>query len=326
MGPLQRFVLASYGHAIALLDEKLPMDGIARAESGELQLAFSDDEIRRIDRLAALDWPQHILRSVDSTEASDLAGLQLADGGLWFPAGGWVAPARMCEALAADPRIEHRLGCSADSLTREKATDAAWRVAGRDQNGQSWEQVAQIVAVCTSYQVKTFTPLSGLPLTPVRGQITALPVTQLSKNLRTIVSARAYLSPAVGGLHVAGATHGFNDVSVELRPSDHRENLSRLSEISPALVASWDNGSLNLARLGGRASVRASVPGAIPLVGEFLAGLYTSLGHGTRGLLTAGLSGELIAAVACRQLLPLPEALYRALNPAMRLGRKHNDH
>jgi tRNA 5-methylaminomethyl-2-thiouridine biosynthesis bifunctional protein len=326
MGPLQRFVLASYGHAIALLDEKLPMDGVARAECGELQLAFSNDEIRRIDRLAALDWPQHILRSVDSTEASDLAGLQLAYGGLWFPAGGWVAPARMCEALADGPRIEHRLGCSADSLTREKGTDAAWRVAGRDRNGLSWEQVAQIVVVCTSYQVKTFTLLSGLPLTPVRGQITALPVMPASKNLRTIVSAGAYLSPAVGGLHVAGATHGFNDVSVELRPSDHRENLSRLSEISPALVAAWDNGLLNLARLGGRASVRASVPGAIPLVGEFLAGLYTSLGHGTRGLLTAGLSGELIAAAACGQLLPLPEALFRALNPAMRLGRKHNDH
>jgi tRNA 5-methylaminomethyl-2-thiouridine biosynthesis bifunctional protein len=323
MAPLQRFVLASYGHALALLDEKLPVDGIARAECGELQLAFSNDETRRIDRLAALDWPPHILQSIDSAEASDLAGLELAYGGLWFPAGGWVAPARMCEALLDDPRIGQRLGYRVDSLTLEKDTDAGWRVAGRDRNGQSWEQVAQIVVVCTSYQVKTFTPLASLPLTPVRGQITALPVTQRSKNLRTIVSARAYLSPAVAGLHVAGATHGFNDVSTELRASDHRENLSRLSEISPALVEAWDSDSPNLAQLGGRASVRASVPGAIPLVGEFLPGLYTSLGHGTRGLLTAGLSGELIAADACRQLLPLPEALSRTLNPAARLGRKH---
>jgi tRNA 5-methylaminomethyl-2-thiouridine biosynthesis bifunctional protein len=325
MGPLQRFVLASYGHALALLDEKLPVDGVARAECGELQLAFSNDETRRIDRLTALDWPPHILQSVDSAGASDLAGLQLAYGGLWFPAGGWVAPARMCEALADDLRIEHRLGYSVDSLTREKSTDAAWHVAGRDRNGQSWEQIAQIVVVCTSYQVKTFTPLAGLPLTPVRGQITALPVTQPSKNLRTILGAGAYLSPPVGNFHVAGATHGFNDVSVELRSSDHWENLSRLSEISPALVAAWGNDSLNLTQLGGRASVRASVPGAIPLVGEFLPGLYTSLGHGTRGLLTAGLSGELIAAAACRQLLPLPETLSRTLNPAVRLGGKHND-
>jgi tRNA 5-methylaminomethyl-2-thiouridine biosynthesis bifunctional protein len=324
MNPLQRFILASYGHALALLDEKLPVDGMVRAECGELQLAFSGDEARRIDKLAILDWPPHILQSINSAEASSLAGLELAYGGLWFPAGGWVAPARMCAALAADPGIEHWLGYSADSLTRENGTHAGWRVAGRDGNGQHWEQVAPIVAVCTSYQIKNFTPLAGLPLTPVRGQITALPVTQLSKNLRTIVSASAYLSPPVGGSHVAGATHGFNDVSTELRPSDHLENLSRLSEISSALVEAWNNASLNLARLGGRASVRASVPGAIPLAGEFLPGLFTSLGHGTRGLLTTSLSGELIAAAACGQLPPLPAALLKALNPAARLARKRN--
>jgi tRNA 5-methylaminomethyl-2-thiouridine biosynthesis bifunctional protein len=325
MGPLQRFVLASFGHALALLDEKLPVDGITRAECGELQLAFSEDEARRIERLAALDWPPHILRKVDPAEASNLAGLELAYGGLWFPAGGWVAPARMCEALADDPRIEHRLGYSADSLTLEKDGEAGWRVAGLDRNGQSWEQVAQIAAVCTSHQVKNFKLLADFPLTPVRGQITALPVTQPSKNLRTILCARAYLSPPVDNFHVAGATHGFNDVSTELRTSDHLENLARLSEISPALAQAWDSDSPNLAKFGGRASVRASVPGAMPLVGEFLPGLYTSLGHGTRGILTSGLSGELIAASASRQLLPLPEALSRALNPATRLERKRND-
>jgi len=318
MSPLQRFVLASYGYALALLDEKLPVDGIARAECGELQLAFSDDETKRIDKLAALDWPPHILQHVGPADASNLAGLKLAHGGLWFPAGGWVVPASVCEVLAADPRITQRLGCSADSLAWKKDTDAGWHVAGQDQNGQSWEQAAQIVAVCTSYQVKNFKPLADFPLTPVRGQITALPVTPPSKNLRTIVSARAYLSPGVAGTHVAGATHGFNDVSLELRTCDHLENLHKLSEISPALVKAWDNDTLHPARLGGRASVRASLPGAMPLAGEFLPGLFTSLGHGTRGLLTAGLCGELIAAAACKQLLPLPGALSRALNPAVR--------
>jgi tRNA 5-methylaminomethyl-2-thiouridine biosynthesis bifunctional protein len=54
----------------------------------------------------------------------------------------------------------------------------------------------------------------------------------------------------------------------------------------------------------------------MPLVGELLPGLYTSLGHGTRGLITAGLSGELIAAAACGQLPPLPQATIKALSPA----------
>ena len=90
MNTLQRFVLASYGHALALLDEKLPVDGVARAECGELQLAFSADEEKRIDKLSALEWPPHVMQRVDSAEASCLAGIELEHGGLWFPpAGGW---------------------------------------------------------------------------------------------------------------------------------------------------------------------------------------------------------------------------------------------
>lgn len=321
MNLLQRFVLASYGHALALLDEKLPVDGSARAECGELQLAFSDDETSRIEKLAALDWPPHILQHVDVAEASSLAGLKLAHGGLWFPAGGWVVPARMCAALAADPRIEQWLGYSADSLTWEDA-GAGWRVTGQDRLAQPWERMVQIVVVCTGYQLKSFTQLAGFPLTPVRGQITALPVTRHSRNLRTVVSARAYLSPPFAGVHVAGATHGFNDVSTELRLSDHLENLSGLSEISPALAKVLDDDSLNIDQLEGRASVRASLPGAMPLVGEFLPGLYTSLGHGTRGLITAGLSGELIAAAACGQLSPLPSDISNALSPSVRFALK----
>ena len=322
MNPLQRFLLASYGHALALLDEKLPIDGIARAECGELQLAFSAQEAKRIDRLAELDWPSHVLRRVDAAEASKLAGIELAHGGLWFPAGGWLVPPQMCAALAANPAIVQRTGYRAESLT---AVEFGWRVEGKDERQQTWSDEAQVVVVCTGYQVKSFAPLSHLPLTPVRGQITLLPATPHSENLRTIVSANGYLAPSAGELHVLGATHDFNDEAVDVRASDHAENLSKLADISPVLAKSMNIDSLDVEQLNGRASVRASVPGAMPLVGELLPGLYTSLGHGTRGLITAGLSGELIAAIACGQLLPLPLTVVNALAPAPGLVRQASD-
>ena len=318
MNPLQRFVLAAYGHALALLDEKLPIDGIARAECGELQLAFSEHETKRIDRLAALDWPSHVLRRVDAAEASQLAGIELAHGGLWFPAGGWLVPPQMCAALATNSAILQRTGYRAESLT---AVESGWRVEGKDERQQTWSDEAQVVVVCTGYKVKSFAPLSHLPLTPVRGQITLLPVSLHSENLQTIVSASGYLIPSAGTLHVLGATHDFNDEAVDLRASDHADNLSKLESISPALAKTMNIDSLDVEQLNGRASVRSSVPGAIPLVGELLPGLYTSLGHGTRGLITAGLSGELIAAMACGQLLPLPLVVVNALAPAPGLVR-----
>jgi tRNA 5-methylaminomethyl-2-thiouridine biosynthesis bifunctional protein len=71
--------------------------------------------------------------------------------------------------------------------------------------------------------------------------------------------------------------------------------------------------------LAGRAGVRCSVPGATPLVGEVAPGLYCSLAHGTRGLLTAGIAAEAIAAAMCGTLPPLPQSLLDALAPLHRI-------
>ncbi len=312
MNPLQRFILASYGHALALLDEKLPADGIARAECGELQLAFSADEAKRIDKLVALGWPSHVMQRVDAAEASRLAGIELAHGGLWFPAGGWLVPPRLCAALAENLAIARLTGHRVKSLAPVKN---GWLVEVEHQDGRQRSYEAQVVAVCTGYRVKSLTPLANLPLTPVRGQITTLPATPRSDKLRAIVCSSGYITPSVAGFHMAGATHAFNDEGVDLRVSDHIENLSKLAEMSPPLARALNTDALDVGRLSGRASVRASVPGAMPLVGELLPGLFTSLGHGTRGLITAGLSGELIAAAACGELQPLPLAIVKALTP-----------
>ncbi len=313
MNPLQRFILASYGHALALLDEKLPADGIARGECGELQLAFSADEAKRIDKLVALGWPSHVMRHVDAAKASSLAGIELAHGGLWFPAGGWLVPPRLCATLTENPAIARLTGHRVKSLAAAKN---GWLVEVEHQDGRQCSYEAQVVAVCTGHRVKSLTPLANLPLTPVRGQITTLPATPHSDKLRAVVCSSGYVTPSVAGLHMVGATHAFNDEGTDLRVSDHIENLSRLAEISPPLARALNTDALDAGRLSGRAAVRASVPGAMPLVGELLPGLYTSLGHGTRGLITAGLSGELIAAAACGELLPLPLAIVKALTPA----------
>jgi tRNA 5-methylaminomethyl-2-thiouridine biosynthesis bifunctional protein len=78
-------------------------------------------------------------------------------------------------------------------------------------------------------------------------------------------------------------------------------------------------GEIDIDHLEGRASVRCSAPGAMPLVGEVQPGLYCSLAHGTRGLITAGLAGETIAAIACGHLSPLPESILSALAPQVRV-------
>lgn len=308
MNALHRYVLASYGHALTLLDEALPVDGELRDECGLLQLACNEAEQKRIGRLAGIEWPAHLMQFVDAAQASQLAGINMAYGGLWFPGGGWVVPPALCERLANHPHIERRFEHHVDTLTR---TDAGLRAAG-----SGWAVEADIAVVCCAHSALRLAPFARFPLTPVRGQVSLLPETAASASLRSVVCGDGYCAPAIDGTHVTGATHAFDDESREVRTEDHADNLAKLAAFAPALRDAL--GEIDIEGLDGRASVRCSAPGAVPLVGEVQHNLYCSLAHGTRGLLTAGLSGELIATQACGTLSPLPVSVVAALSP---LGR-----
>ena len=311
---LHRFVLASYGHALTLLDEVLPVDGDLRSECGLLQLNFSPNESKRITQLAKGEWPEHLFRVIDDTEASDLTGIKMESGGLWFPSGGWVVPPVLCARLVDDPLIESRLGHQVEMLTQ---FDDEWLAEGCDGEGEGWEIRADLVVVCCAHSALALDRFSQFPLTAVRGQVSLIPETQSSRSLRSVVCGDGYCAPALQGLHIIGASHSFNDESLDVRPCDHADNLARMAAHSPALREAL--GEIDIDHLEGRASVRCSAPGAMPLVGEVQPGLYCSLAHGTRGLITAGLAGETIAAMACGHLSPLPESILSALAPRVRV-------
>ena len=311
---LHRFVLASYGHALTLLDEVLPVDGDLRSECGLLQLNFSPNESKRITQLAKGEWPEHLFRVIDDTEASDLTGIKMESGGLWFPSGGWVVPPALCARLVDDPLIESRLGHQVEMLTQ---FDDEWLAEGCNGEGEGWEIKADLVVVCCAHSALALDRFSQFPLTAVRGQVSLIPETQSSRSLRSVVCGDGYCAPALQSLHIIGASHSFNDESLDVRPCDHADNLARMAAHSPALREAL--GEIDIDHLEGRASVRCSAPGAMPLVGEVQPGLYCSLAHGTRGLITAGLAGETIAAMACGHLSPLPESILSALAPRVRV-------
>jgi tRNA 5-methylaminomethyl-2-thiouridine biosynthesis bifunctional protein len=175
---------------------------------------------------------------------------------------------------------------------------------------------AEQVVVCCGHQARALKQFAAFPLQAVRGQISELPATFGSEKLRTVVCAEGYCTPAVAGLHVAGATTTFDDETLDVREADHMQNLAQLAEHMPALHQAF--GIVDASQMSGRAGVRCSAPGAMPLVGEIEPGLFCSLAHGTRGLLTAGLAGEVLAAQICRQLPPLPASILAALDPLPR--------
>jgi tRNA 5-methylaminomethyl-2-thiouridine biosynthesis bifunctional protein len=147
---------------------------------------------------------------------------------------------------------------------------------------------------------------ADLPLKPVRGQATFCPAEG------TIVASAsgAYAVPAPGGA-LFGATHDREDVAVEVRPGDDDRNRAALAALRPALAARLADQAAE-----GRASIRATTPDRMPIVGEIAPGLFVLTGLGSRGFTTAPLLAEHVAAVVLGAPSPLPADCAGLISPA----------
>ena len=157
-----------------------------------------------------------------------------------------------------------------------------------------------------------------------------------------------YVAPAHDGRHSVGATHRFRDPSTALTAAEHRENLDKLAGLAPALYAAVDGDRLDPAQLPGRAALRCSAPDYLPIVGPvvdaaafraayaplardatleleapspWLEGLCVNTAHGSRGLVAAPLSGDMLAAYLEGEPAPLPRTVMEATHPSRFLLR-----
>ncbi|WP_248916190.1 bifunctional tRNA (5-methylaminomethyl-2-thiouridine)(34)-methyltransferase MnmD/FAD-dependent 5-carboxymethylaminomethyl-2-thiouridine(34) oxidoreductase MnmC [Pseudomonas moorei] len=303
-------------------------------DCGVLQLAFNAKEAERQLQLAEA-FPADLLHLLDQPQAQALAGIGLAQGGLYFPEGGWVHPPALCQWQMAHPQIQllsHR-----DVLALRRA-DGEWQAWDGDQLLAS----APVVVLAGAAEIQRFAETAGLPLKRIRGQITRLPQTPQSRALNTVVCAEGYVAPARLGEHTLGASFDFKSDDLTPTTAEHLGNLAMLEEISHDLVTRLQVDKLDPKSLQGRAAFRCTSPDYLPIVGPladsqaftqayaalgkdarqvpdvecpWLDGLYVNSGHGSRGLITAPLSGELLAAWLDDEPLPLPRSVAEACHP-----------
>ena len=187
-----------------------------------------------------------------------------------------------------------------------------------------------------------FAQLAHLPLNPIRGQVSHAAATPASQALRAVLCGESYISPARLGQHCFGATFRFKQTELAVTTEEHQENLDKLAALTADGWARLGGAALTPAQLGGRSGWRATTPDYLPLVGPvaqaeqfaqhyptpercgprqpgpaapWWPGLYVSLAHGSRGLITAPLAGEALAAALHGDPAPLPGPLLEALHP-----------
>ncbi|WP_192561977.1 bifunctional tRNA (5-methylaminomethyl-2-thiouridine)(34)-methyltransferase MnmD/FAD-dependent 5-carboxymethylaminomethyl-2-thiouridine(34) oxidoreductase MnmC [Pseudomonas gozinkensis] len=329
---LSQLIVSGFGYTRRLLETL--QRGTDWDDCGVLQLAFNEKERERQAQLAAA-FPEDLLQWLDQPEAQTRAGIGLAHGGLYYPEGGWVHPPALCQAQSAQPGIT--------LLTHQEAVELR-KVDGQWQafDGERLIATAPVVVLAGAAEIKRFAQSADLPLKRIRGQITRLAQTPQSQALTTVACAEGYVAPARLGEHTLGASFDFNSDDLSPTTAEHLDNLAMLEEISSDLVSRLQISEQDADRLEGRAAFRCTSPDYLPIVGPladreafdqayaalgkdarqvpdiacpWLEGLYVNSGHGSRGLITAPLSGELLAAWLDNEPLPLPASVAQACHP-----------
>ncbi|MCF6196640.1 MAG: FAD-dependent 5-carboxymethylaminomethyl-2-thiouridine(34) oxidoreductase MnmC [Emcibacter sp.] len=205
--------------------------------------------------------------------------------------------------------------------------------------------LADMVIICGGPDSLTFPETKGLPLDPVRGQITLLNGEGCLTPPDRVLCGKGYLIPPVKINDkitlLTGASFHRGDSATDIRDSDHEENLNNARAL-------WADVG-DLAITGGRSAVRAHSPDHLPLCGPLpdvaayitsyemlkhgpkhrdfppaplLKNRYILSGLGARGFMTAPLMAEIITALISGDALPVPRRLYESLHPARFLIRR----
>ncbi|MEK9672955.1 MAG: tRNA (5-methylaminomethyl-2-thiouridine)(34)-methyltransferase MnmD [Rhodospirillaceae bacterium] len=293
--PYGAFMAQAFTHAARLLP--------AGENMGALHLPPEEDtRVRDRRRLDQLGWPEALARPVDADAASDLAGVQVANGGLYFP-----------EARFLDP---------AACVPVDGVEVIAGRVTAVDGGRVGWpsgERRFDAVVLAAGPWCGELVPAAGAGLSTNRGQLTYLPPTEASKHLRLPISFGGHVTPqtdlGTGLAHIAGSSYAPVEISDDwqaVKPNYHLRPLEKLAQVALALSDGW-----RAAPMGGWAGLRAVTPDHLPVAGQVCGadGVYVLSGFGSRGYQTAFLAADMVTAAMAGGPMPVPGRVAEALSP-----------
>ncbi|MDI3322846.1 bifunctional tRNA (5-methylaminomethyl-2-thiouridine)(34)-methyltransferase MnmD/FAD-dependent 5-carboxymethylaminomethyl-2-thiouridine(34) oxidoreductase MnmC [Pontibacterium granulatum] len=303
-------------------------------DSGLLQLATNEKEHKRQQNmLARTQFDGNIIREVSAEEASRLAGSTVSHPGVFMEYGGWVSPQDLCLRLVDHPLISVQTHTQVSGVTQNPETKH-WSISVK---GGSTLETGYLV-ICTAAEAKQLTQFVHLPIKPIRGQ-TSIASASGRPALKTVVCGDGYISPAREATYCFGATFDLHDLDLDIREEDHHANLGKLHAVLPEIA-----NSLATEELTGRAAYRCSTADYLPIAGpapdyeaflsdyaklridrkwkfadsqpKHLEGLFINIGHGSKGLITGPICGEIVAASMLGEPFPVEKSLVDAVNPA----------
>lgn len=305
---------------------------------GVSQLAYDQKSARKIEHILQGEWPPELVFGVTAEQLEALNNLTLGAGGITYPDGGWLCPAELtASALELARRQGLRIHMNT-TVSQIEQTATGWRL--RLNNHQQMEHAVLVLA--NGYQLSEWPQTQHLPCYAVRGQVSHIPTTPALQRLKQVLCYDGYLTPVSPQhqAHCIGASYQRGDSGADYREEEQQENRQRLLHCLPQ--AEWAR-QIDVSGRQARQGIRCALRDHLPLVGAVadyqqtlacyqdlpqslrhaenlpLAPVYPNLfiigALGSRGLCSAPLAAEILAAQIFDEPLPLDRETLAALNP-----------
>nr|WP_086938175.1 bifunctional tRNA (5-methylaminomethyl-2-thiouridine)(34)-methyltransferase MnmD/FAD-dependent 5-carboxymethylaminomethyl-2-thiouridine(34) oxidoreductase MnmC [Thaumasiovibrio occultus] len=312
---------------------------------GVTQLMYDEKSTSKLERILQADFDPMLAQRLDATQTNTQLGVEVDMAAVNYPLGGWVYPQGLTTAMIDRARTlaEHNGG----SLTL--VTDCP--VTALEQDNDGWQlkttqgdKYHQVVVIANGHHFAELEQTAAVPAYPVRGQVSHIPTNESLRSLKSVVCYDGYLTPENNDHHCIGASYDRNQTALEFSETHQQGNKQRLIHCLPE--ASWPQ-TIDVSQNRARVGVRTASRDHLPFVGnvvDFSAmqthyaelqhnqadaeaiasypNLYCLLALGSRGLSSAPILGETLAAMICGEPLPYPQSVLDALHPGRMWVRK----
>lgn len=330
-----RFYVHSFDYALQRLQQLTAKVPFEQGATGVVLYAYNAKNAQKLAKMAAQGWDETLFQLCDANTLSEKIGLPVPNGGAFMAEGGWLSPVQLVQngfaylqSLGLNIVLNHR-------VATPEFVNGKWQ----------WEQYGKRFAHSTlvlanGHQLTDFPQADGIPLYPVRGQVSQVLTNAELEKLQCVVCYDGYITPkSAAQTHCIGASHVRDSAELEFSLAEHQQNLAKFAEnLAPCTWAEKVDGSQKQGKVGIRSAFRDRVPmfGAVPNFAEQkqqFANLYNQLrrkepiataacypnlyliaGLGSRGLTTAPLLGELLASQICNEPMPISEEIRQNLS------------
>ena len=301
---------------------------------GVTQLGWDEKSQQKIAHMLSLGLPLEIARAVNAQQITETAGVDTGCDGIHYPLGGWLCPADLTTAAIA---LAQSRGLTVH-YSRQVASlhhTEHWNL--HFTTGEEAQHTCVVLA--NGHPISQFNQTEKLPLYPVGGQVSHIPTSPALEKLQQVLCYDGYLTPQnpSNGHHCIGASYHRGETDMRYSEDDQLQNRQRLLNCFPQ--ADWAK-EVDISAGDARCGVRCATRDHLPMAGNVpdyeatleayqdlaenrdtavSAPVYPQLfmlgGLGSRGLCSAPLLAEVLAAQMSDEPVPLDSVTLAGLNP-----------